>query len=125
MEKWFVINTWQTKLRPQVIWDGYWPTRKELERIITKVSELKIRFSLPKLFSVLSLPRYYCIVFRDDDGDIEIVDIMGVKADLTPTKWSYQFGYWHPYCQVMVVDTLKQLLLQTTEEEKEVEVKVS
>lgn len=117
-EKWFVVNTWQTRLRPQIFWDGYYPTQVELQKIINKVSELKVKFALPKYFSALSLPRYYCIVFRDDE-DIEIVDIVGVKADLTPTKWSYQFGYWHPYCQVLVLDSLKQLELELLEKEKE------
>jgi hypothetical protein len=64
----------------------------ELKEFILK---LPVKVVLPRYFSELSLPRYYAVFVDGTD----IIDIVGVHRDLSPTKWSYRLGYWHPRCQ--------------------------
>jgi hypothetical protein len=74
------------------------------------VLRLPVKVSLPRFAAPLSLPRYYLLVLENKSGTIEIREIVGIKADLTPTKWSYHLGYWHPACQHRIARALALLL---------------
>jgi hypothetical protein len=78
-----------------------------IEKLRGAVLRLPARVSLPRYVSLLSLPRYYLIVL---DEDFNIIDIVGVRADMSPTKWSYRLGYWHPRCQLDIARALALLL---------------
>jgi hypothetical protein len=90
------LNTWVTKGTPWVIQDGKDIDPEILANLREAILKLPTRVSLPKYFSDLSLPRYYQIYF---DNNVNIVEIVGVRRDSSPTKWSYRLGYWHPKCQ--------------------------
>jgi hypothetical protein len=77
---------------------------RELEQAVLR---LPARVSLPPFISSLSLPRYYLLVLEEP---VEIREIVGVRADLSPTKWSYHLGYWHPACQHRIARALTLLL---------------
>jgi hypothetical protein len=88
-------------------------TKEFVHSLRNKVLSLPVRVSLPKPCTELSFPRYYMIFceFEMDDFKVNrIEEIVGVKADQSPTKWSYCFGYWHPYCQHLIADALEELL---------------
>jgi hypothetical protein len=73
-----------------------------LSEVKESILKLPVRVALPRYYSDLSLPRYY-VVFTDC---AKIIDIVGVHRDLSPTKWSYRLGYWHPRCQLDVVKAI-------------------
>jgi hypothetical protein len=74
------------------------------------VLRLPVKVSLPRFAAPLSLPRYYLLVLENKSDMIEFREIVGVRADLTPTKWSYKLGYWHPQCQLGIARALARLL---------------
>ena len=74
-------------------------------KIREAVLSLPTRIKLPAHVSI-SLPRYYLIQLRLDTDVVNIIDIVGVRKDLTPTKWGYRFGYWHPQCQILIANAL-------------------
>jgi hypothetical protein len=117
------INTWATRGRP---WNvavevgcvrGLAPTKRSacfLDKVKAFVIGLPSRISVPLVYSDLSLPRYYMVKlrlveewFRESDPlavhPLQAVeDIVGIRCDLTPTKWGYRLGYWHPQCQLQI-----------------------
>jgi len=107
-----IINTWITKSTPWIC-KIYDPIRETLDdmpecspddmnKVVDKLRQLPVRVALPKHFSVLSLPRYYLIVIDND----KIVDIIGIRRNKTPTKWSYRLGYWHPIITRHIIDAI-------------------
>jgi hypothetical protein len=78
-----------------------------IEELRDAVLKLPARVSLPRFVSPSSLPRYYLIVLS---AERNIVEIVGVRGDSTPTKWSYRLGYWHPACQLKIARALQVLL---------------
>lgn len=104
-----VVNTWVTKRTPWILRGSV--ERSVVEKLVEEVMELPTRVETPIYFSTLSLPRYYMVVF-DESG---IKDIVGVRIKLSnekrevllPTKWSYKIGYWHPWCQIAIAESLK------------------
>jgi len=121
------VNTWPTKSTP---WRIVTAEKNELAvsrravNFLTMVKEeiarLPVRVNIPKSVNVLSLPRYYAIFMnlkfeKIDEGEvelnsIEIIDIIGIRADLSPTRWSYRLGYWHPRCQNDIMRILSQVI---------------
>jgi hypothetical protein len=100
------INTWRTAYEPWYvaceIGDGeatglaaHEDTARFLSEVKESILKLPVKVVLPRYFSELSLPRYYAVFMDGTD----IIDIVGVHRDLSPTKWSYRLGYWHPRCQ--------------------------
>jgi len=73
--------------------------------VYNKVLSLPIVVSLPKHCSELSFPRYYSVFLNRKK---EIIDIIGVRKYLSPTKWSYKFGYWHPTIQHRIAETIRE-----------------
>ncbi|RLG84701.1 MAG: hypothetical protein DRO39_07250 [Thermoprotei archaeon] len=106
-----VVNVWITKSTPWTC-KIYDPIRETLDdmpdcdhnlnEIINMLQQLPVRVALPKHFSVLSLPRYYLIVIDND----RIVDVIGIRRNKTPTKWSYRLGYWHPIITRHIIDAI-------------------
>jgi hypothetical protein len=80
-----------------------------IEKLRGAVLKLPARVSLPSFVTPSSLPRYYLVVLSSEEP-VEIREIVGVRADLTPTKWSYRLGYWHPACQHRIARALAFLL---------------
>jgi hypothetical protein len=72
-----------------------------LGRVRGAVLKLPLRVRLPRHCSDLSFPRYYAIILRSLDP-VEVEDVLGVRCDLSPTRWGYRFGFWHPRCQHMI-----------------------
>ena len=109
-----VVNTWQTKSTPWTVkwYDGIadgvdkLPDVREGEvdfvELASAIERMPVKIWLPPTFS--GIPRYYLIAFQDART---IVDIIGIRNDLTPTKWSYTKGYWHPQCNVAIANTLR------------------
>jgi hypothetical protein len=85
-----------------------------IERLREAVLRLPTRVSLPRFVSQLSLPRYYLIVLGDLDA-LEVREIVGVRGDMSPTKWSYRLGYWHPSCQFRIARSLEYVLKQLSQ----------
>ena len=84
------------------------PEEKDLKivnELIDVVSRVKVKVNIPHPSA--ATPRYYLIIV---DDKMELVDIIGVKRNLVPTKWSYNFGYWHPKCQIDIINSLKKLI---------------
>jgi hypothetical protein len=110
-----VVNTWKTKNVGWILKSGNFQDRnfvKEfIESLREKVLSLPVRVSLPRHCSLLSFPRYYMIFCELDHFAVKsIIEIVGIRADNSPTKWSYRFGYWHPECQWRIIDALQELL---------------
>jgi hypothetical protein len=110
-----VVNTAKTRNVNWILKSGTFQDKNFVKEfvhsLITKVLSLPVRVSLPKPCSELSFPRYYMIFCQLDDFKVKsIEEIVGVKADQSPTKWSYRFGYWHPFCQHLIASALEQLL---------------
>jgi len=76
-------------------------TVKFLRALADAIENLRVRVSLPCYDSYSLLPRYYLILsrFNDDFSEIRVLDILGIKATLAPTRWSYHAGYWYPTIQ--------------------------
>ena len=121
-----VVNTWPTKRVPWLV-KRYEPHRPTLDdmpdaelddewvwAIIDAVLTLRPRISLPPNFSRLSLPRYYLVSIEECEGLIGAADIIGIRATIRPTKWSYLLGYWHPWCQIEIAKALKAYLKTKT-----------
>jgi len=90
-----------------------------VEKLRDAVIKLPVKVHTPKPCSALSIPRYFLIVgevTNETDetyiipSEVRIHEIVGIKVDLTPTKWSYRMGYWHPVCQFKIVSALSALL---------------
>jgi hypothetical protein len=74
-----------------------------LSEVKESILKLPVRVVLPRYCSDLSLPRYYAVFVDGTD----VIDIVGVQRDLSPTKWSYKFGYyWHPRCQLDIIKAI-------------------
>ncbi|MEM0236021.1 MAG: hypothetical protein QXU60_07215 [Sulfolobales archaeon] len=111
-----VVNTWITR---NINWlvKVYDPEKSSLDEMpvytdIEKLKTLKEMVAnlpaiviLPKHFSKLSLPRYYLIFY-----DEKIIDIIGIRRDKSPTRWSYKTGFWHPAAQISIASSLQKLL---------------
>jgi hypothetical protein len=107
------VNTWRTKNVPMTVF-GDEPA-EALARVREAVLKLPVRVNLPQYVSELSLPRYYAIFYRFDGEKLEIVDVVGVHYDWSPTKWSYRFGYWHPRCQLDIARALETAIAERQE----------
>jgi len=112
-----VVNTWKTRNVNWILKDCASVfqdknfTKEFVHSLITKVLSLPVTVSLPEPCSELSFPRYFMIFCQLDDFKVRsIEEIVGIRADNSPTKWSYRFGYWHPHCQHLIADALEQLL---------------
>lgn len=119
------VNIWQTKSTPWIVSNRLpssaleepdAPPLELLELVRQAVASLPTVISLPKVWSPSGIPRYYMVAFDFDGEKVEIVDIVGVRADGSPTKWSYKAGYWHPTVQHAIVKALQRAL--RAEEEK-------
>jgi len=85
-----------------------------LESVASVLRWLPVRLYLPERFALKALPRYYLIslVLRDEGEsgqlkDVEVREIVGIRKDLTATKWGYRAGYWHPRCQHDIVAAIQ------------------
>jgi len=117
----YVINTWITRGTPWILKIYSTLSAKSLdelpeetdpkvvEEIINVVSRMKVKVNIPHQSA--ATPRYYLVILNN----VELVDIIGIKRNLTVTKWSYNYGYWHPQCQIDILNTLKKKLQQTQE----------
>jgi len=126
----YVVNTYPSNSTPWTI-KAFDPIHKHLNNmpnaldvvnadvvadLADKIMKLPSRINTPKTFTTLSFPRYYLVDVDDDiddDGRIvikKINDIIGIRADLSPTKWSYRVGYWHPKINIIIADVLKNYL---------------
>lgn len=110
-----VVNVWATRNIPWILKAGAFQdqnfVKEFVESLRQKVLALPVRVSLPSHCSELSFPRYYMIFCELEDFKVKrIEEIVGVRADMSPTKWSYRFGYWHPECQFLIASALQQLL---------------
>jgi len=139
------INTWKTRNEPWNValeihgndismFSADKNTIEFLSLLQDAVLRLPVDVSVPETFNATSLPRYYAIYCtwteKKDTFTIEnvkIIEIVGVHRDLSPTKWSYRLGYWHPACQFDIADALwreireiKKILQE--EEEKKIKV---
>jgi len=118
MNYYVVVNTWVTRGTPWVVQDSEDIDPEILARIREAVLKLPTRVNIPRYFSDLSLPRYYAIFFNDD---FEIVEIVGIRWDHSPTKWSYRLGYWHPQCQISIARALSKALAKIAEKQEAVQ----
>jgi len=113
-----IVNIWRSKNQPWSVANVRIHNIEFLEEIKELVMSLPVRVNLPEHFSELSFPRYYAIYY---DGK-QIKEIIGVRNDLTATKWSYRFGYWHPKIQQYIVkaieEELKELRQQTQQSQQ-------
>jgi len=82
-----------------------------INRVKEMVLKLPVRISLPDPCTDLSFPRYYAIFTKKD----AIEDVVGVRSDLSPTKWSYRFGYWHPIAQHKIARAINREIRSITE----------
>jgi hypothetical protein len=113
---------------------GLAPTQRSmkfLEKVKAFVLGLPVRINTPLVYSDLSLPRYYMVKlrmveewFRDSDPlavhPLQAVeDIVGVRCDLTPTKWGYRLGYWHPKCQLDIARAIDKEIKALEKEKQE------
>jgi len=120
----YIVNTWVTRGTPWIL-KSYTtlevrsvdelPEVKDLKvvnELINIIEKMKVKVNIPHPSS--AIPRYYLVII---DEKMELIDIVGVRRDLTPTKWSYRFGYWHPQCQVDILNTLNTLkkMLQSSQ----------
>jgi hypothetical protein len=106
------------KMNDLYLKNGY--TKMVLEKIISAIESLPAAIRIPKKYSTLAFPRYYLIVFsvrnRTDETTyvvpegVEIVEIVGLKANKGPTAWSYRTSYWHPACQNLIASALRRAL---------------
>jgi hypothetical protein len=131
-----VVNTKQTKSAPWIVKvydpskdslskmndlylkNGY--TKMVLEKLVSAVESLPSVVRVPKKYSTLLFPRYYLVVFnvrnRTDEStyvvpeSVEVVEIVGLKANKGPTAWSYRASYWHPTCQNLIASALRRAL---------------
>jgi len=125
------VNTWPTTNTPWVVvheltgagFEASEETVVFLSGIVEKLRNLPVRVRLPKYLSELSLPRYYA-VYLSNLADFEIVDVIGVRRDGRPTKWSYRLGYWHPTCTWKIISAIEREIedikskLQQAQEQK-------
>jgi hypothetical protein len=110
-----IVNTWKTRNINWILKSGAFQDKNFVKEFVQslreKVLSLPVRVSLPKYCSELSFPRYYAIFCELDHFKVKkIIEIVGIRADNSPTKWSYRFGYWHPECQHLIAGALQQLL---------------
>jgi len=118
-----VVNTWVTKNTPWILKIYSTLSAKSLDELpeadpktvndlINVIERMKVKVNIP--CSGVATPRYYLIV----TDNAELIDIIGIKRNLTPTRWSYNYGYWHPQCQIDILNTLKKLQssVQATQE---------
>lgn len=131
-----VVNTRQTKSAPWIVKvydpskdslskmndlylkNGY--TKMVLEKLLSAVESLPAVIRIPKKYPALLFPRYYLIVFnvrnRTDEStyvvpeEVEVVEIVGLKANKGSTAWSYRTSYWHPACQNLIASALRRAL---------------
>lgn len=131
-----VVNTKQTKSAPWIVKvydpskdslskmndlylkNGY--TKMVLEKLVSAVESLPAVIRIPKKYSTLLFPRYYLIVFnvknRTDEStyvvpeSVEVVEIVGLRANKGPAAWSYRTSYWHPACQNLIASALRRAL---------------
>lgn len=119
-----IINTWTTRSVPWVIHErenGDTSLDLDLvEKLIDAVMRLPVRVRVPPHFTELSLPRYYAIFFYYE-GDIRIVDIIGVRSDNSPTRWGFKLGYWHPQIQIEIARVLRRVLKDSLKEKEKKE----
>ena len=93
----------------------------ELRQLRELIAKLPAVINIPRLFTELSTPRYYLVVAelntKNEVRITKIIDVIGIRADLSPTKWSYRVGYWHPICQHEIISTIDRYLkrLETTQ----------
>ena len=97
---------------------------EELWQLRVQISKLPVRVNVPKFFTVMSLPRYYLIVAELTEVNDElmvsrIVDIVGIRVDLSPTSWSYRAGYWHPQAQYLIIKTIDRYLRKLEDQQVE------
>jgi len=111
-----VVNTWPTRNIPWTVRVTDGDIRDEdfdegfLRSLVEAVKNLPARVKIPK-HGLLGLPRYYLVVVGVDGMKVtRVVDIVGVKYNLAPTRWSYTTGYWHPACQLAIADAILELL---------------
>jgi len=114
-----IVNTFPSKNTPWIVRTPEGNIKDHdfsvefIESLIEKVIKLPVKVNVLSHFNVTSLPRYYLIVSKIDGLKVtEIVDIVGVKGGMYPSKWSYRIGYWHPLSQVDIALVLKKLLPQ-------------
>ena len=111
-----VVNIWRSKNQPWSVANAETHGIEFLEKIKDLVIGLPLRVSLPEHLSEWSFPRYYAIYY--DPYSNEIKDIIGVRNDLTATKWSYKFGYWHPKIQQYIAKAIEEELKELRKQQK-------
>jgi len=130
-----VVNTWLTSNVRQILHGVNFPYNPKYLAdvaitLASKVAGLKTKYNVPSWIEVKGaqylrdgnvpgfLPRYYMILFRADESEvepveIELYDILGVKraeangeVHFVPSPWGYKHGYWHPMINTLLRKTL-------------------
>lgn len=80
-----------------------------LERLADAVESLPLRVNLPRLKGGCRLltPTRFVVLAEGEGEGVAVREIVGVKADMSATKWSYALGYWHPVCQASLARALR------------------
>jgi len=79
-----------------------------LERVREAVLRLPSRETVPYDISEVYVPDIFVITFVESRSreHVYIVDIVGLRRDLTPTPWGYREGWWHPQVQQWVAESI-------------------